>query len=371
MAKDMNREAFDEATKTKLEIFGDSFKEWFPVFLHDRFTESVVIFDFFAGSGTDVNGIHGSPLTLLKNAKGDDSKYCKVAKEKSVHFIFNEALKHKSEALVDNVKKYICDCQGNAGCGNCVYTYKVEQEEFANLFNNKRVQNILKDRRIGKFLLLDQYGFKEINNETFKKLTTYPKTDFVFFISSSNIKRFKEHEYVKKYLETENLDFDDTEPKECHRVIAKYFKQLAGEKYYVHHFTIKKGTNYWGLIFCTAHSYGMEKFLKTCWKHDISSGEANFNINNDLGGLFAGIEPPKKKVKIEKEVERLILDGTIRSNIDGFEYVMQNGCEPKLFSEVVKRLENDGKIGRTGDLNYSSTNIHKLQKGKVYEISLK
>jgi hypothetical protein len=32
MAKDINNDAFDEATKKKLEIFGDSFKKWFPVF---------------------------------------------------------------------------------------------------------------------------------------------------------------------------------------------------------------------------------------------------------------------------------------------------------------------------------------------------
>jgi three-Cys-motif partner protein len=371
MAKDINNEAFDEATKTKLEIFGDSFKEWFPVFLHDRYTEKIVIFDFFAGSGTDANGEHGSPLTLLKNAKGDGSRYCKIARDKSVHFIFNESLKHKSEALVENIRNYISHCQDNSGCDACVYDYEVKQEEFLNLFNKPNVQKILNNKKIGKFLLLDQYGFKQINNATFKQLTNYPKTDFVFFISSSNIKRFKEHENVRRYLETENLDFDETEPKECHRVIAKYFKKLAGEEYYVHHFTIRKGRNYWGLIFCTAHSYGMEKFLKTCWKHDVSSGEANFNINNDLGGLFAGLEPPKKKVEIEEKVKEQILNGRIRNNIDGFEYVMQNGCEPKLFTEVVKKLEREGSIIRKGNLNYSSTNIHRLPKGKIYEINVK
>jgi hypothetical protein len=115
----------------------------------------------------------------------------------------------------------------------------------------------------------------------------------------------------------------------------------------------------------------MEKFLKTCWKHDVSSGEANFNIDNNWGGLFAGIEPPIKKVEIEKKVEELILLGEIHDNITGFKMVMQNGCEPKLFTEVVKRLEKDGKIGRSGDLNYISTNIHKLNKNKVYTISVK
>jgi hypothetical protein len=114
----------------------------------------------------------------------------------------------------------------------------------------------------------------------------------------------------------------------------------------------------------------MEKFLKTCWKQDPSSGEANFNINNDWGGLFAGIEPPKKKLEIEKSVKELILTGKISNNIEGFKFVMQNGCEPKLFTEVVKTLEKQNKIRRTGQLNYDSSNIHRLQKDKVYYISL-
>ena len=371
MAKDINNEAFDEATKQKLEIFGDSFKEWFPVFLYDIYTDGIVVFDFFAGSGTDKNGVHGSPLTLLDNSKGDSNSYCKVAKDKKIHFIFNEVKENKSKALDDNVKKYICDCEEKNQCGKCVYSYEVRQEEFKKLFDSKEVQNILNNKKIGKFILLDQYGFKEINNEVFIQLTKYPKTDFIFFISSSNIKRFKEHESVKKYLATENLNFDDSKPKECHRVIAKYFKQLADQEYYVHHFTIRKGANYWGLIFCSAHTFGMEKFLKTCWKHDISSGEANFNIDNNWGGLFAGIEPPIKKVGIEKKVENLILSGKIHDNISGLKVVMQNGCEPKLFTEVVKRLEKEGKIERSGELNYISTNIHKLHKNKVYHISLK
>jgi len=69
MAKDINKNSFDEATKLKLTIFGECFKEWLPVFLHNRYTQSVYIYDFFAGSGTDAEGHNGSPLILLTEAK--------------------------------------------------------------------------------------------------------------------------------------------------------------------------------------------------------------------------------------------------------------------------------------------------------------
>ena len=38
MAKNINKKAFDKATKLKLKIFGESFEEWLPVFIHDRYT---------------------------------------------------------------------------------------------------------------------------------------------------------------------------------------------------------------------------------------------------------------------------------------------------------------------------------------------
>ena len=36
MAKNINKSVFDEASKLKLEIFGESFEEWLPVFIYDQ-----------------------------------------------------------------------------------------------------------------------------------------------------------------------------------------------------------------------------------------------------------------------------------------------------------------------------------------------
>ncbi len=88
MVKNINKNSFDESTKLKLEIFGECFKEWLPVFIHDRHTEQVYIYDFFAGSGTDINGAHGSPLILLEEAKGENKKYCTKADKKMISELF-------------------------------------------------------------------------------------------------------------------------------------------------------------------------------------------------------------------------------------------------------------------------------------------
>lgn len=63
-AKNLFDEPFDDGTIDKLEIFEEYFKEWLPVFLVRKkiIWNEIQIFDFFAGEGTDINGVFGSPL---------------------------------------------------------------------------------------------------------------------------------------------------------------------------------------------------------------------------------------------------------------------------------------------------------------------
>jgi three-Cys-motif partner protein len=368
MSKNINTKPFDETTRLKLDIFGECFKEWFPVFIHSPWYEKVYIFDFFAGSGTDSNGVYGSPLVLLNEAKGDARHFCGNT-EKPVSFIFNESMKTKSQELTDNVDIHISKCEQDNQCGGCVYDRHILQFDFKDLFQEKQILDILNNKNFGKFILLDQYGFKQIDDVIFQELVSFPKTDFIFFISSSFIKRFQEHPNVKAYINTEKLNFDESKPMECHRIIANYFQGVVpkAKEYYIHHFTIQKEKgkgNYYGLIFGTNHTLGMEKFLKVCWNKDRKSGEANFNIDNDFrpDELFYTPDTSNKKQRIKEILKKDILDRRITDNITGLKFTLQQGCEPILFIEVIKDLEMQGKIKRTGDLNYRGAGIHRIKK---------
>jgi len=362
MAKNINIKPFDDATKLKLNIFGESFEEWLPVFIYDRFTTSVYIFDFFAGSGTDTNKYPGSPLILLNKAKGENRKYCLNAK-KSIKFYFNEGITNKSDELQQNTDNFINQCKQDNNCEKCIYEYHILNYNFQELFSNASLNNIFQDRNIAKFILLDQYGFSQINDEVFKQLISFPKTDFIFFISSSFIRRFKEHPYTKQHIDTAKISFEDKNTNEIHRAVADYFKSLIpdGKEYYLHHFTIKKGANYYGLIFGSNHTLGMEKFLKVCWKYDKLSGEANYNIDNNFeeDTLFAQLGENVKKDMVSKIIKSKILSGEISDNKTGLKYAMINGCEPKLFTDVVIELERNKLIKRTGRVNNQSASIHK------------
>ena len=339
--------------------------------LFRSYTKGIYIFDFFAGNGKDLDNNPGRPLILLDKAKGKERKYCAKAK-KTIKFIFNERKPRKSKQLNKNVEQFIEDCKQENKCSFCVYDYNVWNNEFKDVFAKQEIEKILNDKNLGKFILLDQYGFKEIDENIFKRLISFPKTDFIFFISSSFIKRFREHPHTTKYIDTSKIKFEDKKPNEIHRAIADYFRDLIPEdkEYYLHHFSIRKDAkkgNYYGLIFGSNHTLGMEKFLKVCWKYDTFSGEANYNIDNNFekGTLFYKEEHSIKKDIVSEEIKELILSGKITDNRTGLKLAMYKGCESKLFTQVVQELEKNKKIERVGEINNQSSNIHRV---KIYHI---
>lgn len=378
MAKNINSFEYTEETMLKLDIFRKCFREWYPVFLHAPHISHLFIYDMFAGSGKDAAGNYGSPLILLQEARGENRQHCKHlisnGGRPSVVFGFNEMLQSKATELKQNIDTEQTECQKNCEYSICPFTNNIHigAYDFRELIQNEQVNSVLNNRSYGKFILLDQYGFKQINDEVFLKLINSPKTDFIFFIASSFIRRFKTLDAVTAYFHNNSIIFDESKPKECHRAIADYFRSLIPEdkEYYLHSFTIQKGSNYYGLIFGSNHTLGMEKFLKVCWSEDQLAGESNCNINNDyeIGSLFYNPTLSNKKQNVYNIVKDKILKKEIISNIEGLKFVLSQGCEPKLFVDVVKDLMNSKQIEIDGTFNRIANNIHKASE---YHIVIK
>lgn len=368
--KDINNKPFDEGTLLKLDIFRDCFREWFPVFVHNPSIAHIFIYDMFAGSGKDSIGMEGSPLILLNEARGSEKQHCQVlsnSQSKKVYFGFNEFDHNKKTALEALLRDNLSLCQKDCLI-KCPYNNSLffQSEDFKILFLRDNFRRVLANPKYAKFVLLDQYGFKQIDEDVFLHLVNSPTTDFIFFIASSFIRRFQTLPAVTKYFKENQIRFDESKPKECHRVIAEYYRSLvpSDKEYYIHAFTIQKGKNYYGLIFGTNHSLGMEKFVKVCWKHDTMSGESNCNIDNDYlpGTLFFEQDNSNKKSTVKEEIEKLIMSGAITSNIQGLQYALKRGCEPKLFVEVITQLKKAGKVTIIGKFNRQSTNIHRIDE---------
>jgi three-Cys-motif partner protein len=373
MAKNINSKAFDEATKLKLDIFRKCFRAWLPVFVHHKWVKHIYIYDFFAGSGTDTDNTSGSPLILLEEAKGIDAKNCSAVRSngKKVTFLFNEMEPNKKaqpkfELLKQNVENHTNSCISENQCGrSCIYDRHCTNKDFKEGFNTSTgLQSILNDKTSAKFILLDQYGFSKVDEDVFLRLVNSPLTDFIFFISSSYINRFADHPNTKKYIDTEKLQFDPKAPKQCHKIIADYFESLVPQnvEYYINHFTIQKGTGYYGLIFGTNHTYGMEKFQTVCWEEDKKAGESNCNTQNDFGDntLFGHLEPNKIS-QVKDRLKNDIRNGVITDNAQGLKSALKQRCLPNVFTEAVKELEKANAIRRVGAKSYSSVTIHKIK----------
>lgn len=234
----------------------------------------------------------------------------------------------------------------------------------------------MNNKKYSKFVLLDQYGFKEVDNDIFRQLINFPKTDFIFFISSSFINRFQNHASIKKYIETEKIEFKKSEHKHCHKLVSQYFKNTIpkNKEYYLHQFSIKKGTNYYGLIFGTGHSLGMEKFLKVCWDKDKMAGEANFDINDDfkIGTLFYEEQFSNKIQKYKEELYSKILDKEILTNIEGLKFALKYGIQTKNYLEIILDFIEKDKIKITkGKINKKISSIHRLKDIDIYEFCIK
>jgi three-Cys-motif partner protein len=371
MAKNINKKVYSEETLLKLDIFKECFREWFPVFLHNPYITNIFIYDFFAGSGTDIEGTFGSPLILLEEARGEKHQHCAHFQQnkQKIAFAFNEAQKRKAKTLESKVTDFFKSCQENCEVTtNCPYKSNCHfrHDDFQKLFANENFRSVLANPKYGKFIFLDQYGFKHVNEDVFTVLANSPKTDFIFFITSSSIKRFQEHEVVKKYLKDKKINFDESKPRECHRIIAQYFKTFlpVNKEYYLHHFTILNRTNYYGLIFGTAHSLGMEKFLKVCWKHDPYAGESNCNIFDDFenGTLFHTTEETNKIEIIKSKLREEILKSKITTNISALKFVLNEGGKLSLYLDLIQMLVKSGRIEIIGDFNKQISGIHTIKE---------
>lgn len=228
---------------------------------------------------------------------------------------------------------------------------------------------MLKDKNFPTLFFYDQFGIKHITKELILKILELKRTDLLFFISSSFVKRFSESNEFQKYLKISKAVFNEARPFHSHRIVFEYYQNMIPEnkEYFLAPFSIKKNKNIYGLIFGSNHSFGIEKFLKIAWRLNPTSGDANYNIDeeNIAKGelsLFPEDNKPQKIQLFEKELSKHILNGEITHKKQIYLFTFNFGCLPKHANKVVKKLISENKIAK---LKLSSQRIHKLEDEKI------
>jgi len=334
--KDFHDKSYDAGTLGKLRIFELYTQEWIPVFLsppNPRFKE-VHIFDFFCGPGTDSEGVPGSPLRILGQIRGYYRKgLAGWDKVKIVVHFFDESVE-KTEQLKSTLKLEEWQIPGvNVDCRALT---------FQNALAEHRL--ILSNPAHAKLLIIDQYGVDEVSDEVFKRLISFPTNDFIFFISSSTLHRFRDHPAIKQKIERLEDSYD------VHRAVVNYYRKLVlpDDKVFLGSFSIRKRSNIYGLIFGSGHPLGIHKFLQVAWANDEIAGEADFDIDRENIRPGEGILPmdlmrPSKQRVFEEELETALRQGRMQSEIDIAKFCIEAGMTCKHSAPVLKKLK-DGKV---------------------------
>ena len=271
-SKNLHDKPFDESTIAKLEIFEDYAKAWIPTFVMQG-ASTICIFDFFAGTGYDKNGVAGSPIRLLQKIK--EQVIPIFQKKVKVILYLNELKRKKFELLKEACAKYI---EENDHVGRAV-EINFFNEDFEILF--PKLLPIIKE--FPSLVYLDQNGIKFLSEKYFLELEKTKQTDFLYFVSASYFWRFGGSKEFQIHLDIDMSEAKQNPYKFIHRSIIEQLKKKlpSNTKLKLYPFSLKKGANIYGIIFGASHPRAVDKFLTIAWKRNEINGEANFDIDDD------------------------------------------------------------------------------------------
>ena len=335
--RNFHAQDFDEGTQAKLDIFQLYAREWLPVFLarNPPIWKEVHIYDFFCGPGTDPKGVEGSPVRIVKELLKYQAQQATNGITVYLHFFDSDgnktiALRQKLGPLLSGVSNVVLDIQALP---------------FEQTF--PKALPILKSRSSAKLVLLDPCGVNFVTNDVFRQLITAEVTDFLFFLASSYLNRFRAVDSIKLKIDRPEDFFH------VHKVALEAFKSLIplNTKYYLAPFSIKKGKNIYGIIFGSAELLGMDKFLTTAWKKGPLNGEANFDINredfrlaNPCLALDGFSNFPTKLGAFETDLRQAILAGKCPDESAIVEICFEHGVRRQHAEPVISALKSEKAI---------------------------
>lgn len=368
---DLHSRPFDPGTIAKLEIFEDYAQAWIPTFVMSKVPE-IHIFDFFSGPGYDKNGIKGSPIRILDKIYD----FIELIQQKGVKVVvhFNEFEPNKKaqlkyQKLSENIDVYL--------------------ENHRQLMRHVKVQKYNKDASaligdlshlISKYpslVFLDQNGIKFISQKFLSFLENIEKCDCLFFVSSSYFKRLGKTNEFRRVLDFSDEELNEMKFSHVHRsVVEKVKLQLSKTKgLKLFPFSIRKGSNIFGIIFTSKSYAAVDKFLKIGWNRNKINGEADFDIDEDLSKAQLNLFSPPKLTKIEsfkQELRELIRDRKIRNNEEALKYTYRTGNLYRHANEAVKAMKKENLIdyeGGTPGINYKYVFKRKSKRIIEYKIN--
>jgi len=334
--QDFHNKKFADSTKVKLELFRLYIREWLPVFLCTPHVERLVIYDYFCGSGCDNCNTPGSPIILLDELKRAFRTLINIPgfnPSRPIHIFFNDKDSQKISELKSRIP--------SALPSNVKIT--ISSDSFRDKYQESKAY--LKCNKTACFLLIDQFGLKHFTTEVFKEVASAPMTDWITFCSSSQARRFAQSECFSHIPSAVFSDHTN-----AHRDLAQAYRAElpVNKKYFTVPFSLKSGSNIYGLLFGSAHELGAEKFIRGCWKVDKVTGESNYyQQTRSVASLldYTNYESPRIQT-FKRELEYEILNEKLRTNEDVYHFCLQNGFLNKHAKSVIDNLKKNKKLAK-------------------------
>jgi three-Cys-motif partner protein len=354
-SKDLHSKPFDEGTIAKLEIFEAYAQAWIPTFVMPGISP-LCIFDFFAGTGYDQSAIPGSPIRILQ--KIEEQRGHLFQKKIEIRLFLNEYEPQKKDqqkfALLREACDDFLDQHKLRGAVKIIYSNKDFQQAFDDY--------LPEIKKYPSLIYLDQNGIKFLSNRYLFALEETSVTDFLYFVSSSYIRRFGNTEEFKNHIEIDMEAVLKAPPNLIHRVILDQLraKLPSNSKLKLYPYSIKKGANIYGIIFGAKHPRAVDKFLNIAWKGNKINGEANFDIDDDRAkeqlSLFEGKRLTKRE-KFEYDVRDLVLSGKLSTNVELYYFALEAAHTGAHAAECIKKMKKAKEIdyeGPSPKINYEN-----------------
>lgn len=365
--RDLHDKPFDQGTIAKLEIFEDYAQAWIPTFVMSG-RAKICIFDFFAGTGYDINNTPGSPIRILQKVKMHLLHI--FQKGVKVHIFLNEyePLK-KTQRKFDLLRK---------ACAEYLEINKDIRRAVEMHYYNEDCEALFPKllpemQKFPSLVYLDQNGVKFLSDKYLLPLEQMRETDFLYFVSSSYTWRFADSPEFETHLNFNTTELKQNPYRFIHRsVIGQLKRRLPKETHLkLYPFSIKKGNNIHGIIFGASHPFAVEKFLRISWKKNEMNGEANFDIDEDIKKVQIDLWASKKLTKLEKFRENVrgkVLSGEITNNFDLFDYVQNEGHIGTQAAEVLREMKQNKEVSYEGTPLLTYENVYKTKRKVEYKV---
>lgn len=317
-------------SQIKLDIYKHYLQSYLSVMLNTPYYLNIFVIEPFAGMGITKNGEKGSAFIAKQVVEDFIPKFYK--KDKKIYLMLND--RDNYDFLIQNVEMR-----------DFISFSNKEAKEFI----NEITPDIERSEKQHVLYFLDPFGYTSIPQQTFDlQIFKGPKKDILLFIPLTNIYRFKSSpNSIKQFLANFELEANDVAQCKSIKDLANLIRNSINIKMqtqYTNYKLIKNtsATNVWhSLFFTTKNEAGAHKFLESISK---------FEINHKQLTLFG------EYIETSHEEELFIQElkaGTINNNILIYKKGILLGLLPSKTRNLLKKLENNGKINISEQTGYT------------------